>query len=52
MSSRPTRSAATSSRSRNDILKKLALVGKDLDDYSLETVKMFYDDARIAGFDI
>lgn len=36
----------------NDILKKLALTGKDLSDYSLETVKMFYDDARAAGFSI
>ncbi|MFH1671827.1 MAG: transaldolase family protein, partial [Pseudomonadota bacterium] len=34
----------------NDILKKLSLVGKDLDDYSLETVKMFYDDALQAGY--
>ena len=34
----------------NDILKKLKLVGNDLDDYSLDTVKMFYDDARSAGF--
>ncbi|MBI1272495.1 MAG: transaldolase [Alphaproteobacteria bacterium] len=34
----------------NDILKKLALIGKDLDQYSLETVKMFYDDATAAGF--
>jgi len=34
----------------NDILKKLALVGKDLDDHSLDTVKMFYDDATKAGF--
>lgn len=34
----------------NDILKKLSLVGKDLDDYSLDTVKMFYDDATKAGF--
>jgi transaldolase len=34
----------------NDILKKLTLVGKSLDDYSLETVKMFYDDAQKAGF--
>jgi transaldolase len=33
-----------------DILKKLSLVDKDLDDYSLETVKMFYDDARKSGF--
>ena len=34
----------------NDILKKLTLVGKDLADYSLETVKMFFDDGRKAGF--
>jgi transaldolase len=34
----------------NDILKKLALVGKDLSDYSLETVKMFYSDALASGF--
>lgn len=36
----------------NDILKKLGLVGKDLDRYSLETVEMFYKDARAAGFSI
>ncbi len=34
----------------NDILKKLSLVGKDLADYSLETVKMFFTDAQAAGF--
>jgi transaldolase len=34
----------------NDVLKKLSLVGKDLDQYSLETVKMFYADASAAGF--
>lgn len=34
----------------NDILKKLELVGKDLSDYSLETVKMFRNDAVAAGF--
>lgn len=34
----------------NDILKKLSNVGKDLGDYSLETVKMFYDDGKAAGF--
>jgi transaldolase len=34
----------------NDILKKLSLIGKDLADYSLDTVKMFYDDGRKAGF--
>jgi transaldolase len=35
-----------------DILKKLSLVGKDLDEYSLETVKMFHDDAEAAGFSL
>lgn len=34
----------------NDILKKLDLIGKDLNEYSLETVKMFRDDAIKAGF--
>jgi len=34
----------------NDILKKLALVGYDLNNYSLDTVKMFYKDAVDAGF--
>ncbi|MEA2327751.1 MAG: transaldolase [Thermoanaerobaculia bacterium] len=34
----------------NDILKKLPLIGKDLADYSLDTVRMFYDDGRKAGF--
>jgi transaldolase len=34
----------------NDILKKLSLVGIDLDEYSLETVKVFYKDAVEAGF--
>jgi len=34
----------------NDILKKLSLVGKELDDYSLDTVKMFFDDGQKAGF--
>jgi transaldolase len=34
----------------NDILKKLDLSGKDLGEYSLETVKMFRDDAVKAGF--
>jgi transaldolase len=36
----------------HDILKKLALVGKDLDRYSLETVEMFHRDASAAGFRI
>ena len=34
----------------NDILKKLSLVGKDLGDYSLDTVKMFFEDGRKAGY--
>jgi transaldolase len=34
----------------SDILKKIALIGYDLDDYSLDTVRMFHDDARAAGF--
>lgn len=36
----------------HDILKKLHLVGKDLHDYSLETVKMFYADAQQAGYNL
>ena len=36
----------------NDILKKLPTLGKDLNEFSLETVKMFYDDAVEAGFSI
>lgn len=34
----------------NDILKKLPQVGYDLDAFSLDTVKMFYSDARAAGY--
>jgi transaldolase len=34
----------------NDLIKKLSLQGKDLTDFSLETVQMFYDDAKAAGF--
>ena len=34
----------------NDILRKLSLSGKDLAEYSLETVQMFYDDANRAGY--
>jgi transaldolase len=33
-----------------DIFKKLATAGKDLGEYSLDTVKMFYNDGRSAGF--
>ena len=34
----------------NDILQKLSLVGKSLQDYSLDTVVMFYQDAAKSGF--
>jgi transaldolase len=34
----------------HDLLKKLSLIGKDLDEYSLDTVKMFRNDAVKAGF--
>ena len=36
----------------NDILKKLELVDYNLSSYSLDTVKMFYNDALAAGFNI
>lgn len=34
----------------HDLLKKLPLLGKDLDEYSLETVQMFHRDGVSAGF--
>ena len=34
----------------SDLLKKLSLIGKDLHEYSRETVAMFYEDARAAGY--
>jgi hypothetical protein len=33
-----------------DVIKKLSLIGYDLDAFSLDTVKMFYKDATEAGF--
>lgn len=33
-----------------DILKVVSTFGKDLEQYSLETVQMFYDDAQKAGY--
>jgi transaldolase len=36
----------------NDLLKKLSLVGKDLIDFSLDTVKMFRNDALAAGYEL
>ncbi|MGB6131173.1 MAG: transaldolase [Acidobacteriaceae bacterium] len=35
-----------------EILRKLELVGKDLTEYSLETVEMFHRDAQAAGYRI
>jgi transaldolase len=34
----------------NDLLKKLKMLNKDLKELSLDTVKMFYDDASSAGY--
>jgi transaldolase len=36
----------------NDVLAKLSLVGRDLGEYSLDTVKMFHSDALKAGYSI
>ena len=36
----------------NDILKKMPNIGKDLTELSLETVNMFYNDAKSLGFKI
>jgi len=35
-----------------DVLKKLDLVGKDLAEFSLETVQMFVRDAQLAGLEL
>ena len=36
----------------NDVIRKLTGVGKNLDGFSRETVQMFHDDARTAGYSI
>jgi transaldolase len=36
----------------HDLLAKADLIGRDLDDYSLATVRMFYEDGRQAGFQL
>lgn len=36
----------------NDLLKKLPMVGKDLSQLSLETVQMFFTDAKAAGLSL
>lgn len=35
-----------------DILAKLSLAGKNLEEFSLSTVRMFFDDAQAAGYQI
>ena len=35
---------------RLDLLAKMGMLGRDLADYSLDTVKMFYADAGAAGY--
>jgi len=36
----------------NDLIAKIPLIGKDLDEFALDTVKMFDRDARAAGFSL
>jgi transaldolase len=36
----------------HDLLRKLSTLGKDLDEFSLETVKMFYEDGQAAGYSL
>jgi transaldolase len=36
----------------NDVLKRLPLVGKDLKEFSLDTVRMFHSDAAAAGYEL
>lgn len=36
----------------NDLLKRIPMIGKDLNELSLDTVKMFYNDAQAAGYKI
>ncbi|MDA3039290.1 MAG: transaldolase [Actinomycetota bacterium] len=36
----------------NDLLSKLGNLGKDLDDFSLDTVQMFFNDAAASGYSL
>ena len=36
----------------NDLLPKIKSLGKDLDQFSLETVQMFHRDAQASGFQL
>jgi transaldolase len=35
-----------------DILKKIPLLGRSLDEHSLDTVRMFHSDAQAAGYSL
>ena len=35
-----------------DLLAKLSLVGKDLAEFSLDTVSMLHEDANLAGYSL
>ena len=36
----------------HDLLKKLTIIGRNLSEYSLDTVKMFFNDAQSAGYEL
>lgn len=36
----------------HDLLRKLSTLGRDLDEFSLATVKMFYEDGQAAGYSL
>ena len=36
----------------NDLIAKISLLGKDLDEFALDTVRMFDRDAKAAGFSL
>jgi transaldolase len=36
----------------HDLLRKLSSLGRDLEEFSLATVRMFYEDGRAAGYSL
>jgi transaldolase len=36
----------------HDLLEKIGSLGRDLDEYSLATVKMFHEDGQAAGYSL
>jgi transaldolase len=36
----------------NDLIKKVEKFGRELEDVSLDTVKMFYNDALSSGYEL